>query len=283
MKGAESSMDNCLIIDDKALVVFSLNNIFKVVSEFDRARKEDIWARLIRSFGYDKSTDLNLIYVDHPLRDYIGLSIKVKNKEDIEKKIKRYSEGLAYLLVYYFPEAEIEVLTRDECKNVPGNLLNNGIVVDLGLPHGCPTLMGEGIYMRTVFTRIIDHSLILDKLFELYPKGFEESYDSLETRVGMKPKCDQRILEVLQHPCLTYDFINHPTVEKRDEAIKKSQGNLIRAIEGHIEEYVRFMGVPDIYVEKIRLAKSTSEMFDVQDLFLANPEATACFIANFKL
>ena len=92
-----------------------------------------LWSKFIDSFRFDDEAACSLIFIDHPAEYYIGMSAITYDLMMLSKKKKSSSEGVAYLLIYHFPEAHIRVLEPEECINVVMNMTNLGedIPVDL--------------------------------------------------------------------------------------------------------------------------------------------------------
>lgn len=230
------------------------------------------------SFHYDEEATLNLIYINHPLESYIGFSLTT-SPEIMEEKVKRYSEGLAYLLVYYFKEAEICVLTQDECLGVIENLIRlQKIPFNMRVVNQQQYMNGEHDWLQVVFARIVDPHLILDKFYEFY-KGYKlQKTSAIETRIGVKPKCDTRILHILDNAYLAYCMRFYNSVKTRTDEIsgKNSVGmDLVRP-------FFEYMGVPDVYVQKIIDAKEITDLFGDPELILVPPETVAEFVLGYR-
>lgn len=264
---------NYIANKDTRFILFSLGN-YKANDYKDVL----LWEKLSKSFNYDHETTHNLVFIKHPRELYVGLSIRSDKESLLERKIKRYSEGLAYLLVYYFPESNIRVLNQRETLNAITNILNEeGIQESLiASAEEQKNIDGE---IRIIFSRAIDPRLPFGKLFEFYEKEQKDNPLSIDRRVGVKSAYDERILSVLKNPVLAYAFgklSSQELLEKKTEEVKAECLPNKAMATGFFD----IMGVPDEYVEMIHASKTSSDLFDNPRLFLTVPEKVMELIFN---
>lgn len=261
---------------DARLFLFALQNLNL---KFDY-RNFILWTRFIESFQFDDEVVCSLVFIEHPAEFYIGISVRSNDGELLDKKIKRYSEGLAYLLIYHFPEAHIRVLEIDECLNVVANLADlTRIPKNLTLRNG-DMFPHKGVEkIKILFARAIDPKITFDKLFEFYGKFYKEKPLSIERRIGVKNVYDERILTVLQNPILAYSFSCYPTKAQLEAAIQRD--NVVELPEKDFDsKFIDAMSVPDEFVELVYRAESTSDLFDNPFVSLVSPKKVAELILS---
>ena len=160
-------MRNCLLKKDAAFMLFAVQNI-NLRSSY---KNHLLCSKFIESFHYDDEVIRNLIIIEHPNEFYVGLSIRSEDKMLLEKKLKRYTEGLAYLLIYHFPEANVRVLEQDECLNVITNLLNlNQIPESLIVLNGKSLPETTGQRLKILFVRAIDPKIVFENSLSFIKK-----------------------------------------------------------------------------------------------------------------
>lgn len=267
-------MQEYIVKENTALMFFAV----KGMDIPDKQKELLVWTKLFDSFHYDEDAVVNLIYINHPLESYFGCSVRTK-PDLIPEKIKRYSEGLAYLLVYYFPQADIRVLSQDECLGIVANLANfRNIPRNLCVFDG-QYMLGEHDVMSVLFARNVDPQLILDKFYEFYKEYQLQKNSTLETRIGTKPKCDPRMLQILEHAYLAYCFRFVNLIKPINAA--DCEPDKVKTMD-FLKPFFEFMGVPDIFVQKIAEAKNTVDLFDDPELILVPPEVVAEFALGYK-
>lgn len=269
-------MQHFITKGNTALMLFGL----KRLNIKDKQKEFLVWAKLFDSFHYDEEATLNLIYINHPLESFIGFSLSA-TPDILAEKVKRYSEGLAYLLVYYFKDADISVLTQDECLGVVNNLIGlRGIPLNMRI-FDQQYMNGEYDQLQVLFARVVDPQLILDKFCEFYQKYKLQRTSYLETRIGVKPKCDPRILQLLNNAYLAYNIRIFNVIRIKNVGENLTDRGPIKNLDS-VRPFFENMGVPDLYVQKIVEAKEITALLDDPELILVPPETVAEFLLGYK-
>lgn len=273
LRGGDHMHDYVFKGSDTALMFFWVDNL----NIEDKHKEFLVWSKFFDSFHYDESATLNLIYINHPLESYIGFSLRTA-PEFLETKMKRYAEGLAYLLLYYFRDINICILTQDECLTLVENLMNIQKIPFNMCVQDCQYLNGDRDCLQVLFARPVNPQLILDKFYEFYKNYRLQKASELETRIGIKPACDSRILQILSNAYLSYciRFYNVVPAGQKGSAQEHIKDR------DFIQPFFEYMGVPDIFLEKIEKAKNVSELFDDPELILVPPETVAEFALGYK-
>lgn len=271
-------MRDYIVKENTALMLFAV----KDMNIQDKQKEFLVWSKLMDSFHFDEEAVVNFIYINHPIETYIGISINTPNISLMHEKIRRYSEGLAYLLVFYFNSADIRVLNQDECIAVIDNLIHLNKIPQNLCSADKVFLEGTGDKLKILFARVVDPGIILDKFYELSEGYRRQKADSIESRIGVKPKCDERILTVLKNAYLCYSFNYYSNIADRDKCVSKSNAAVISRDTEYINSFLDFMGVPNLFINKIIDAKSTHELFDNPDIVLVPPEIVAEFILGYR-
>lgn len=264
-------MVNYIVKNDTKLVLFAVQNL----NLKNNYRNLILWNKFIESFRYDDEVVCSLLFIDHPTEFYIGVSVRSDDPALLDKKIVRYSEGLAYLLIYHFPEANIRALETDECLNVVMNIASlNVISEDLTMLDSAELPPERVERVKIVFVRAINPRITLDKFFEFYEKHYRENPSSIERRMGVKSVLDERILAVLQNPVLAYSFSFFPSKIQLEKEIQKE--NVCNLPEDNfIDMFLDTMSVPDNIVGLIYEAESVSDLFDNRYVSLVPPKNVA--------
>jgi hypothetical protein len=265
-------MRDYIVKKDTALVLFAIQNL-NLKCDY---RNFLLWNKFIESFHYDDEVVCSLVFIEYPMEFYIGVSVRSNDPALLEKKIKRYSEGLAYLLIYHFPEAYIRVLGKDECLSVVINTVN---LLTNDIPENLVLLNGITIPRKILFTRAIDPKITFDKLFEFYEKYYREKQSSIEKRMGVKPVYDKRILDVLQHPILAYSFKIFPS-RVQLEAELQEDNVCEMPEENFVDKFLDTMSVPDDLVGLVYKAESVSDLFDNPYVSLVSPKSVVELILS---
>ncbi len=270
-------MVNYILKHDTALMLFDI----KYLNLRKNYRNLLLWSKFIDSFRYDDEVVRNLVFIEHPTECFIGMSIRSSDKQLLEKKIKRYSEGLAYLLIYHFPNISARVLEVEECLSLVKNLETLNQIPRSLTKLNCEILPeARGNKVKILFVRSINPKIIFEKLLEFYTKELNQKPVSIEKRMGVKPIFDNRILDVLQNPIAAYSFTYFSNTEEFDEKLSSPNGISELPEEGFDNKFIAYMGVPDYLVDLINSAQSTSDLFDNQYLSLMSPEKVAELILN---
>jgi len=261
--------------EDTALMFFKVDNL----DIADKYKELLVWSKFFNSFHYDENAVLNLIYINHPMESYIGFSVRT-SPEFLETKMERYAEGLAYLLLYYFRDIGIRILTQDECLTLVTNLTRIRNIPLSMCMQGYQCLNGKHDRLQVLFARPVDPQLILDKFYEFY-KGYRlQKTSNIETRIGVKPVCDPRILQILNNAYLSYCIRFYNFVPSKEDG-NFIQEKLVTDM-NFIQQFFDNMGVPDIFLNKVKEAKNVTDLFDDPELILVPPETVAEFALGYK-
>jgi hypothetical protein len=236
------------------------------VAHNDRLRR---WNKLFSCFHYTSDIDLHLLYFRILERSYIGFSLRAVN--DAERRAQRYAEGLAYQLVYHFSECEIVPLTQEELLTVMDLLYTRHEWVQEFDGDSRPLV-------RLLFAKVLNPLLLLNKFSEFYLSDQKHTPTSFESRVGIKPKSDCRLLPLLEQAYLAYCFDFFASSDAAKENASLHQTAKVEPIV--LDAFLEQMRVPDKYLDYIKLAKNASELFDKGTVQLASPLLAAQFVVR---
>ena len=269
-------MANHIIKGNSALTLFSVQS----ANIDDKVKELFAWRNLINMFHYDADAICNLIFVNHPLETFVGLSVRC-DEGLLEQKALRYAEGMAFLLTSRFWHANVDVLTQEEALAVVCNLSAlNGIPADLR-NEGSHKLDGANDTLRLLFARVLNPQMVLEKANEFCRKDSLRSLGTLESRIGVRAAWDERMLYALPNPFLAYSFVYHASEEARDVAVATSETSVSRPID-FVQEFLNEMGVPDSYLYRIQKAKVAAEILETPDVCLVPPKTVAEYVLGYR-
>lgn len=267
-------MNNFIIKDNTGCFLLQAKNL-----AIPNKQKEFlVWEKILRSFHYDEEANFNFIFINHPLETYVGFSIQTA-PDNLIKKMKRYAEGLLHKLLCYFPQAEITLLSEDEILKVVKTISSlQQIPRSLVAAEG--ELGGDNDEIHLLFARVIDNQILMDKFYQFYTEYKKVGTTSIEHRMGVKPKCDERILQVLPHGYLAYSFYLYNTKEIRDKHAET--GRIQPKTASFLKEFLEHMSVPDKLVQQVKDAENSSDLFDTPNIVLVPPNTVAELLLGYQ-
>lgn len=243
----------------------------------DQQKEFLVWSKLFDTFHFDPQADFHFVFIDHPLESYVGCSLKA-HPDMLEEKMKRYSEGLAHQLVYYFPESKLETLSEEKTTSVIHQLLK-GMVPETLCEKTDDQLPFPEDQIRILFARIVDPRLIMEKFLQFYSKEIWADPTGIEQKEGFRPVCDERIMSILEHAYLAYSFTIYNSDDHKPPVLETDRHSVPMPF---VQEFIQHMGVPDMFLEGIKKARSTQELFDRPGMVLVSPEVTAEFLLGYR-
>lgn len=222
------------------------------------------WQKLLSCFHYGAGVDLHIVYIQLLGQHHIGFSLRAQ--QDVEIRAKRYAEGMAYQLMYHFQRSEIVPMEHDEVLELLTVLED---LQELANKHHDKKVP----LARFVFAQVVNPLLILDKFAQFYLADQKAAPTSLENRIGIKPKCDSRLVPLLEQAYLGYRFNFYATKSAAAESAKSGREDVVE--ENRLESFLEHMMVPHKYLHLLQWATSTTEMFDAGTIQLLTPTQVA--------
>lgn len=259
-------------------VKYSYINIEKIFDGF---------VKILSSIQYSNNYTYNLIFINHPYTNYIGFSLmngfydndNVSESDVVifKEKLKRYRDGLNYLLHNNFKDIDIKELSEEETLVVLKNLYNLKYIPKCLHEENSEDSLEEKI--QIVFSRPINGAIIMDKMIEFYEKY--KQYNEYDFKMGIKEPIDKRIFDYLQNPYLTYPFTFFRSEEclEKNKKIKKDIDKVDLVL---VMEFFDIMGVPDRYIDYIYQTNNIFELLDNNIIQLSNPENSTKTILNLN-